>query len=153
MSFLVASFLLFSSHRALAAETELKVTDLPQPVQAAIASTYAGWTVGEASTEKEDGQQRYEAGIKLADRSLDVAFSADGKLLEEEEMMAITALPAPVQATIVTYKGWTAKRAERSTANGATAYEVLLEQGKKRMEIAMDAAGAVKSKENADGEN
>jgi len=50
---------------------------------------------------------------------------------------------------VATYTGWTVKRVERATASGVTTYEVLMVQGKKRMELFLDAAGVVKSKEQS----
>ena len=127
----------------------MATTALPQPIQVAIAASYPGATLVNASSEVEGGATTYEVGIKLGDRSLDLAFSADGKQLEEEEMATAASLPAPVQATLATYSGWTVKAAERATAGGVTTYEVDLVQGKKRMELAMSADGVVKNKEQS----
>lgn len=132
---------------AFAGEKNIAVSALPAPIVAAINANYAGATITEASTEVEKGVTEYEAEIKLGERSMDLAFTADGTLLEEEERMTLAALPAPVQATIAGQSGWTMRRAERATAAGVTTYEVQLEQGKKRIELFMDAAGVVKSKE------
>lgn len=146
---LSAAILGFNASSALAGEKSIAPTALPAPIQAAITAGYPGSTIVEASTEVEDGATTYEAGIKIGDRSLDLAFSADGKQLEEGEVVTSAALPAPVQATLATYTGWTVKRCERATASGVTTFGVLLQQGNKRMEVMMDAAGTVKGKEKS----
>jgi len=134
---------------ALAGERSIAVTAIPAAIQAAVTANYAGATVVEASTEVEDGATVYEVGITLGGRALDLAYSPDGTQLEEEEGIPLDAAPAPVQATAATYTGWSVKRVERATASGVTTYEVLLQQGKKRMEVLMDPGGVVKTKESS----
>jgi len=134
---------------AVAGEKSIAVTALPAAIQASVTANYAGAAVVEASTEVEDGATVYEVGITIGGRALDLAYAADGTQLEEEEVIVFDAAPAPVQATAAAYTGWSVKRVERATASGVTTYEVLLQQGKKRMEVLMDPGGVVKTKENA----
>lgn len=148
-SFCVAAALLLTSTSAYAGEKAIAATALPAPIQAAVTAAYPGATVVEASTEREDGATTYEVGITFGERSLDLAYAADGRQLEEEEVVTIAAAPAPVQAAVATYTGWTVKRVERATASGVTTYEVLLQQGKKRMELMMDPDGKVKETERS----
>lgn len=146
---LASPLLLLAAGPAWAGEKEIATSALPAPIQAAVAASYAGASIVEASTEVEDGVSRYEVGIKLAERSLDLAYAADGTQLEEEENVTLTSTPAPVQATVATYTGWSVKRVERATAGGVTTYEVLMLQGKKRMELMVDPAGKVKDTEKS----
>lgn len=139
----------FVTPPALAGERSIAVSALPAAIQASVTASYAGAAVVEASTEVEDGTTVYEVGITLGGRALDLAYAADGTQLEEEEAIALDAAPAPVQATAATYTGWSVKRVERATATGVTTYEVLLQQGKKRMEVLMDPGGVVKTKESS----
>lgn len=134
---------------ALAGEKALAASALPAAIQTAVAAGYPSATIVEASTEVEEGVTTYEVGIKLGDRSVDLAYKADGTQLEEEEIVALASVPRPAQATVATYTGWTVKRVERATANGVTTYEVLMVQGKKRMELFLDEAGIIKSKERS----
>ena len=144
--FLLSSVLVTTT-AAFAGETAIATGALPQPIQATVAASYPGATVVSASTEVEEGATTYEVGIKLGGRSLDLAFSADGTQLEEEEEVPAASLPAPVRATVATFPGWTVKAAERATGGGVTTYEVDLVQGKKRMELAIGADGVVQNKE------
>ena len=139
---------LFATH-ALAGEKPLAVYALPAAIQTAVATSYPSARIIRASTEVEGGVTTYEVGIKLGDRSVDLAYKADGTLLEEEETVTLASMPAPAQATVATYTGWGVKRVERAAASGVTTYEVLMVQGKKRMELFLDPAGVVKVEEQS----
>ena len=140
--------LVLAANPAAAGEKSIEPSALPAAIQAAVAAGYPGASMTAASTEVEHGAREYEVGIQLGDRSIDLAYTADGTLLEEEEIVALAATPAAVQEKAATYTGWTVKGVERATAKGVTIYEVDLRQGKKRMEVKLDATGAVKGKEH-----
>lgn len=146
---LAPALLLAAASPSWAGEKEVATSGVPAAVLAAVAAGYPGASIVEASTEVDDGVNRYEVGIKLGERSLDLAYAPDGTQLEEEENVTIASTPAPVQATVATYTGWSVKRVERATATGVTTYEVLLLQGKKRMELMLDPAGKVKDTEKS----
>lgn len=125
----------------LASERTIAVTALPAPIQAAIPSGYPGATIVEASVETEDGVSVYEAEIHLGSRQVTLSYTADGVLQEEEEVVALSSTPAPVQAKIAGYAGWTVRRVDRAVAKGVTTFEVLLVKEKQRKEVVMDEAG------------
>ena len=141
---------LLLSQAAYAGERAIPTTSLPAAVQAAIASGYPGATIREASTEIEDGATEYEAEIALGERTVDLAYSADGGLLEEEEIVSLASTPPAVEAALAAYTGWTIGRVERAIAGGATTYEAELTKGKKRVEVAMSAEGVLRGKEQAE---
>lgn len=145
----IATFAFVVTTPAFAGEKALAISALPAAIQSAVAATYPSATIVEASTEVEAGATTYEVGIKLGDRALDLAYRADGTQLEEEETVTLASAPAPARATVATYTGWTVTRVERATASSVTTYEVLMVQGKKRMELFLDEAGVVKSKEQS----
>ena len=122
-------------------------TSLPAVVQSSIASGYPGGTVTEASTEAEDGVTTYVAIIKVGDRTWEVDFSPDGKELEHEEVIAASSLPAPVQATLAKFRGWTVVRVGREKEG---TYVVQLQKGKTKMEVGLSAAGRVERRERED---
>jgi uncharacterized membrane protein YkoI len=70
----------------LETETELKKSELPQAVQAAIAKEFAGYKIEEAEkTETADKGMFYEVEIEKGELNYEVQFSADGKVLKKEE--------------------------------------------------------------------
>lgn len=116
---------------------------LPAAVQSAVAQAYPGATIVGASTEFKDGAKRYEVQVKSPDGRTDLAYSADGKLLETEVQLAESALPKPVQTALSTkYAGWDVKKAEKSTRGSKTVYEMVVAKGKKAMEVVFDEKGA-----------
>ena len=68
----------------LETEREIKATDLPQAVAAAIKTKYPGWAISEADkTETSKHGIIYEADLKLSGKSKSVAFKADGTTVTE----------------------------------------------------------------------
>jgi len=134
---------------ALAGEQTIAPSALPAAVTAAVQARVPGATITSASQEG----KTYEAGVRLGDRKLDLAFSADGTWLEEEERVAAADLPAAVTATLANkWKGWTVRRAERSTTPKGTVIEVVVDQGERWAEVAMSEDGAVQKVEKGNKE-
>lgn len=63
-----------------AVETKGALTDLPAPVQAAVARDHAGQRLSEAATIVEDGQTTYEVLVDIDGTPTDVVYHADGTL-------------------------------------------------------------------------
>ena len=136
-------------------EQEVKVSELPPAITASVQSHYPGATIREASRETYEGKDTWEAGITTAGRKLDLAFQPDGTLVEEEEVIDASALPAVVKAAIAKQMpGATATKAERSVALGKTRYEVMLKTSGKSSEVVFDDGGTIvkSTAEDEDGE-
>ena len=72
----------------------------------------------------------------------DLIYAADGTVLEMEEAMDPKELPAAVQRAVVDkYPKGTIARAEKPTKGASVTYEVVVSQGKKRVELVFDANG------------
>ena len=134
---------------ALAGEHKIDPSALPAAVSAAVQARYPGATISAAAQEGKE----YEATVTVGERHLDLAFSADGTWLEEEERVAAGALPAAVTATLDSrWKGWTVSRAERATTPKGTTYEVVVKSGEQSAEVVLTDAGAVKRVEQGEEE-
>ncbi len=73
----------------LETETEIKKSELPQAVQAAIAKEFAGFTVDEPEKVESPGNVLlYEMELKKDKVKYEVQFSADGKVVKKEEKKA-----------------------------------------------------------------
>ncbi len=67
-------------------ETEIKSSELPQEVQAALAKEFAGFKIGEVEkVESPEYALLYEMDLKKEKMTFEVQFSADGKLVRKEE--------------------------------------------------------------------
>jgi uncharacterized membrane protein YkoI len=75
--------------KLLETETEIKKSELPQAIQAAIAKEFAGFTLDEPEKVEIPGKALlYEMELKKDKVKYEVQFSADGKVVKKEEMKA-----------------------------------------------------------------
>jgi hypothetical protein len=82
---------------AVSQEKKIKRSDLPAPVQAAVAAQGQGATVKSFSKEKEKGQTYYEAELEVDGHTKDVLMDPQGNVVEVEEEVALDTLPAAVR--------------------------------------------------------
>jgi hypothetical protein len=144
-------------------ESEISVDELPDPVKAALRRAARGGKVEEVSKEVTEWvvtlkkldkpQVSYEAEVVKNGREMELGFTADGKLLqeddddegddgdededgddegddedEEEERVSLDDLPQAVRATILKYaRNAEIEEIERETENGKTIYEAVIE--------------------------
>ena len=71
----------------LETETEIKVSALPAVIQEVIAKDFAGFKINEAgkTVTAKDGMQ-YEVEIEKGEKTFDVLFTSDGKMLSKKEL-------------------------------------------------------------------
>ncbi|HWX53416.1 MAG TPA: hypothetical protein VN176_02370 [Verrucomicrobiae bacterium] len=140
-AFLLANFLAING--AAAKEKQLKKSDLPAAVQKAAEEQSQGATVKGYATEVEDGQTLYEVEMTVNGHSKDVSMTADGKVVEVEEQVALNALPAPVREGLQKKAGaGQITKVESLTKHGMlVAYEAQVLTGKKRSEVQVGPDG------------
>lgn len=140
---------MFLTALALAGELKLDPSALPAAVTAAVQARHPGATIRAAAKEGKE----YEASVTVDGHDLDLAFSADGTWLEEEERVSADALPAAVTAALdARWKGWTVHRAERATTPKGTTYEVVIQSGERSSEVVLGEDGTVKRVEQGEEE-
>lgn len=74
------------SGKWLVTETEIKKTDLPPRVQAAIKKEFDGFKIEEAEKVETSEGVSYEVELEKGEITYGVQFSKDGKVLKKEEM-------------------------------------------------------------------
>ncbi|WP_375448344.1 PepSY-like domain-containing protein [uncultured Fibrella sp.] len=95
--------------------------DVPAATKAAVARLYPG--AKGVKWEKEDGN--YEAGLTHNGKELSLVIDAKGNVLETETTIAVSALPAPVQAYVTKHHAGKKikEAAEIVDAKGKKTYE------------------------------
>ena len=93
------------TNAAPAQEKKIKRSDLPPAVEQTVAAQTAGATIRGFSQEKEKGQTYYEAQLMVNGHSKDVLIDATGTVVEVEEEVAMTALPANVSSALLAKAG------------------------------------------------
>lgn len=121
--------------------------DLPVPVLAAFQKAYPSAKLKACSSELRDGKTCYELESKEGKTQRDLIYAADGSVLEIEESLAIADLPEAVEKAVADqYPKAVANKAEKLTKGNEVSYEVVVKDGKKKMELIFDVEGKVKAK-------
>ncbi len=146
-------FVLIGLVIARAHETESEVKEkvtAPEAVTAAFHKAYPEARILDVSKESKEGKVYYE--IESQDKSVrrDLLYSADGTVFEMEEAIAVKDLPAKVSEGLrAKFPAGKVERAERITRGKTVEYELLVENGEKKIEVLFDSNGAVKSQASA----
>lgn len=136
---------------------KLKDTDVPAAVKEGFRKHFPD--VKKAEWEKEGAN--YEAEFEMSRVAMDnpkakkeeveksAVFSASGELLETEEEINVSALPASITEYITkNYAGYKVEEAAKITDNkGAVTYEAEVEKGKEEFDLLFDANGGFLKKE------
>ena len=163
---LIASllFVIPSVARAGDEEKPAKQDEVPKAVSDALVKKFPGAKPSGWEKEGEGKDAHWEAKVEITTkgkdgkettRSLEVAISVEGKILEEEEIVAAESMPDAVKKAIADskYAKATVKRVTRVTkeekADEAT-YEVAFVMGEKTVEATFDKAGKLLEEEGAE---
>jgi len=139
----IAASLSFS---ATAAEKYVTSKQVPNAVHEAFQKAYPSAKGIKYSEETEEGKTVYEIEFKDNGKELEAEYGADGVLMETEEAIETSELPAAVIETIKKEHPHSAvKEAEKILKPDGTlsGYEVEIVAGKKHLELEFDAGGAL----------
>jgi hypothetical protein len=128
---------------AVAAEKKVARSALPPAVEKTVQAQAQGATVKGISSETEDGVFQYEVEMTFNGHGKDIAIAKDGTLLEVEEEVAMSSLPARVQSAL-TAKAAGAKIAKVESLtkkDKLVAYEAATLKGAKKGEIQVGPNG------------
>ncbi|MBA2628216.1 MAG: PepSY-like domain-containing protein [Gemmatimonadales bacterium] len=132
-------------HATTASAQERKVTNatLPPAVRQAVTANSEGATIKGYSREREHGRTLYEAEMTVDGHTKDVLFDATGKVVEVEEQVELSALPAAVQSALEAGAGKAkiTKIESLTKAGKLVAYEAQLTSGRKHSEIQVGPGG------------
>lgn len=129
---------------AFAAETAVKMKDLPPVVQKAIVEQTKGAQIKGLSKEIEKGKTMYEVETTLNGKARDLLFDATGALVSVEEPVAIEAIPTAAKAAIEKLAaGGKIKSVESVTKGQIVTYEAAIVKAQKRSEVVVGADGSI----------
>jgi Putative beta-lactamase-inhibitor-like, PepSY-like len=131
---------------ARAGEDKISVEKLPAAIKKTIKKKFPKAEIEKASKEVEDGETTYEVLLEIEDRPVDVAFKADGTILEIEREIPFKELPANVKKALAAkYPQAKIEKVEMVTKgeDGPAVYEIAI-----KTEVVLTAKGkVVKAKE------
>jgi hypothetical protein len=134
--------ILFLSSNSGAQEKKIAKKDLPSAVLAAFEKAYPKAEIKGMSEEKgENGKMEYEIESVEGKTGRDVAYWADGKVIEIEETCV---LPDAVRKALEQkYRGGKIGNAEKITRGSKVEYEAVVEAKGKKSEVVLDPAGTI----------
>jgi len=122
--------------------------DLPASVLAAFQKAYPSAKLKACSSETKEGKTCYELESLDGKIGRDLIYAADGSVLEVEEGIEIAGLPEPVKKAIADkYPKAVVKKAEKLTKGNEVSYEVVVKNGKKKLELTFDGQSRLKVKD------
>jgi len=137
------ALILLVAGTAAAQERKITRADLPAAVERTVAAQSQGATIRGFAEEKEKGQTFYEVELTVAGHTKDVLIDASGAVVEVEEQVEVSALPAPVRTALLARAGaGKIETVESLTKRGTlVAYEAHLVTNGKRSEIQVGPDG------------
>jgi hypothetical protein len=137
------ALILLVAGTAAAQERKITRADLPAAVERTVAAQSQGATIRGFAEEKEKGQTFYEVELTVAGHTKDVLIDASGTVLEVEEQVELSALPAPVRTALLARAGaGKIETVESLTKRGTlVAYEAHVVTNGKRSEIQVGPDG------------
>jgi len=126
-----------------AQEKKIKRAQLPPAVEKTVAAETEGATIKGFASEREHGQQFYEASLIVNGHHKDILIDRNGTVVEVEEEVALNSLPSSVQDALKQRAGGgTITFLESVTKHGQlVAYEAHIKHGIRRSEIQVGPNG------------
>ena len=129
---------------AFAAETAVKMKDLPPAVQKTVAEQTKGAQIKGMSKEVEKGKTMYEVETTVNGKSRDLLIDAEGSLVSVEEPVAIDSIPPAAKAALEKLAAGGKIKGVESVAKGQTVtYAAVIVKGLKKSEVVVAADGSV----------
>jgi uncharacterized membrane protein YkoI len=124
-------------------ESRVKMKDLPAVVQQTVREQSKGAVIRGLSREIENGETRYEVELKVNGHNRDVLIDPTGAVVEVEEQVTLSSLPAAVRRTISRRAaGGKIVSVESLTKGGSLVwYEAHVKKAGKSREIKVNPAG------------
>jgi hypothetical protein len=141
----IALLLLPATAFAQETEVRVKLKSVPAPVRQAIREQSQGATIRGVSKETKDGKTFYEVELKVGGHGKDVLFDPTGAVVEVEEEVSLSELPAAVKAEFEKQAGkGRIVKVESVTKKGSIAfYEAKIRKGLKTSEVKVSPEGSL----------
>jgi hypothetical protein len=120
-------------------DEKISAENLPAAVKKTIKKKFPKAEIEKAAKEVEDGKTTYEVLLEIDDRPIEVAFNADGAILEIERVIPFDQVPARVKKALAKkYPAAKITKVEAVTKgeDGPTVYEIVI-----NTEVVLDAKG------------
>ena len=144
---LLGMCLLFGLMLALpvsAKEKKITQKDVPPAVLSAFEKAHPNATIRGLATETEEGKTFFEIESVDGRTSRDILYLADGTVVEVEETLSPTDLPAAVQAAVSEkYPDAKIVKAEKTTRGSAVTYEMKITSGTNKVGLVIDESGKI----------
>lgn len=127
-----------------AKDQERKITkkELPSAVLSAFQTAYPKAAIKGLAEEKKGGTTYFEIESRDGKISRDLLYHADGKVAEMEESFDLAELPgAAKSAVLAKYPKGKLVSAEKVTKDSQVSYDIVVQTGKHRIEVDVDANG------------
>lgn len=126
-----------------AAETKVKMKDLPAAVQKTVTDEIKNATLVGVTKEVENGKTVYELETKMNGRGRDLIIAGDGSIISVEQEVTLGSVPAGAKAAIEKKAaGGKVAKVETVTEGGKVFYEAALVVKGKKSEIKVSADGS-----------
>jgi uncharacterized membrane protein YkoI len=124
-------------------ESRVRMKDLPAAVQQTVREQSKGAVIRGLSREIENGETRYEVELRVNGHNRDVLIDPTGSVVEVEEQVTLSSLPAAVRTTIEqNAAGGKLVSVESLTKGGSLVwYEAHVKKAGKSQEIKVNPAG------------
>jgi hypothetical protein len=126
--------------------TEKKISraEVPAPVMSAFQSMYPKAKITGTAQETEDSTTYFEIESKDGKVKRDLLYKVDGTVKEIEESVSKANLPAPIKDAVAKeYPKGKIKQCEKTTRDGVIAFELIVKNGKDKLEVVLDDSGKI----------
>ena len=137
------AFITLSFCMNMAAQTKVKLQDLPPAVQKTVKDQTKNATIVGIAKEVEKGQTVYELETKVNGRGRDLMIDSKGTVLSVEEEVALDSIPAAAKAAIQKKSaGGKITKVETLTKGNTVVYEAAVTIKGKATEFSVNADGS-----------
>jgi hypothetical protein len=142
-----------------AEDRKIAQSDVPRPVMERVKQKYPGAKLVAFELEVEDGEQSYEVTVRDGPRQIEVSCSPAGRVLAEEEQIALADIPAKVRHALsanAKYASWMLHKAERIILEEkaeSPRFELQLSHGTARAELVFTQEGTLTKTEESHSQN
>jgi uncharacterized membrane protein YkoI len=131
-----------------AAGQVVSLSDVPEPVRAAIERLTAGGEIKKIEKEETSGTVIYDVEARVGDKDVEYDVAADGKVLTREESVPYSTVPAVVRAAVEKYFGSAeGLKASKEIEDGKIFYEVEGKKGGAVIALKLDETGKILEEE------
>ncbi len=140
------------SKKEKGAEKKISRKDVPTAVMSAFQKAYPKAQIVGTNQETEDSTTYFEIESRDGKVKRDLLYKADGTVKEIEESITEADLPAAIKDAIAKeYPKGMIQKGEKTTRDNVVEYELIVNNGKDKMEVVLDETGKIVKTEKHEG--